>query len=425
MRRCVAVILLVGAAMAASPAVSSANRPPLHGYEASWPYPLTPGTPLNPVLTLYDITDCPAGLVADPFLVHREGIWYMFFEIYAWPGVIGVATSVDGYDWVYDRVVLREDHHISYPHVFGYDDGSGEQYYMVVESGATQSVPLYKSAAFPYQWNQVAVLASGREFADPTVFRWNGTWWMFVSPAYGDRCFLYYSDNLQSGWVEHPLSPIAWGRSMSRPAGRVMVVGGNRLIRLAQKSDVVYGQAVRAFEVDVLTRTAYAEHEIPDSPILTASGQGWNAEGMHQCDEQWTGSSWLAAVDGFAAGRWSIGIYSRFPDPADVAPQVSAPRPRWAYPNPVRAGQEVRLVLDGGDAIRPEDLAITDVAGRAVPEASTGRRIVRAGADGSSLSISWVTRDGAGRALSPGVYFVRTATERPGVLPPIRIVVTR
>jgi hypothetical protein len=425
MRWRVPVFVLATAILATTATAGPTDHGRDRADKALWPYPLAPVPGINPVLTASDVTDSPAAFVADPFLIHKDGLWYMFFEVWTGWGVISVATSVDGHDWTYDRVVLREDHHISYPCVFGYDDGSGEQYYMVVESSANQTVPLYKSVSFPYQWSRVAILASGREFADPTIFRWNGTWWMFVSRASNDACYLYYSDHLESGWLEHPRSPIASGRGVSRPAGRTMVIDGTRVLRLAQKCDIQYGEAVRVFEVDALTRTAYAEHEIPDSPILGASGQGWNAEGMHQCDECWTGTSWLAAVDGFAAGSWSIGIYARAGDPAEVGPTASGPPPLRAYPNPLRTGQEVRLVFGGGEANRVVNLDITDAGGRVVRRFSPREQIADWGSNGSPFSFSWVTEDDDGRPLTPGVYFVRATTERPDASQDTKIVVTR
>jgi hypothetical protein len=177
--------------------------------------------------------------------------------------------------------------------------------------------------------------------------------------------------------------------------------------------------------VDVLTRTAYSEHEIPDSPVLEASGQGWNAEGMHQCDELWTGTTWLAAVDGLAANQWNIGIYTRWVDPAGVAPTAATPMPLRTYPNPARAGQEVRLVLDVVEASRPVGLEITDAGGRSVHRISPTGQIAWQGGSGSPVLWSWVTRDEGGRALSPGVYFVRTTTGQPGLSPHTKVVLTR
>jgi hypothetical protein len=80
-----------------------------------------PETISNPVLTAKDITDVPADFVADPFMLHENGTWYMFFEVMNArdrKGDIGLATSVDGLKWTYQQIVLSESFHLSYPYVF-------------------------------------------------------------------------------------------------------------------------------------------------------------------------------------------------------------------------------------------------------------------------------------------------------------------
>ena len=61
-----------------------------------------------------------------------------------------------------------------------------------------------------------------------------------------------------------------------------------------------YGSQVRAFEVSELTTTSYVEREHAQSPVLTASGNGWNRLGMHHVDPHLLpDGSWIAAVDGY------------------------------------------------------------------------------------------------------------------------------
>jgi hypothetical protein len=56
---------------------------------------------------------------------------------------------------------------------------------------------------------------------------------------------------------------------------------------------------VRAFEILDLNPCEYREKEVPESPLLTASGAGWNGTGMHHLDAHPDGEGgWLAAVDG-------------------------------------------------------------------------------------------------------------------------------
>jgi hypothetical protein len=126
------------------------------------------------------------------------------------------------------------------------------------------------------------------------------------------------------------------------------VFSGNRVIRVAQKSDGVYGEQVRAFEVDRLTRTEYTEHEIPGSPILAPSGSGWNAYGMHQIDPWWTGSDWIASVDGWNGSAWSIGIRVSTAPPA---PPGVIPHTGWT----LRYVDSQELVGENGAATNAFD----------------------------------------------------------------------
>ena len=274
----------------------------------------------NPVLTAADVWDVEADFVADPFLYYDGGIWYLFMEVLdSSRGKIGVAKSLDGINWTYDRIVLEQPFHLSYPYVFSVDG----IYYMVPETFMAESINIYQAEAFPYEWKHVATIANGRDFVDPSIFYHNGLWWMFASDTASVNCYLYYSADLLSGWEEHPLSPIVVDdSSKARPGGRAFIYDNDRIIRISQT-----GRRVRAFEVDTLTETDYAEHEIPESPILTGTGVGWNSAGMHHFDPWWTGDQWIAAVDGNSGDRnWSIGIYTTSgapPSPPDVISQAN------------------------------------------------------------------------------------------------------
>ncbi|MBI4687071.1 MAG: discoidin domain-containing protein [Nitrospirae bacterium] len=270
----------------------------------------------NPVLTASSVTDVSARFVAGPFLFNENNQWYMFFGVLnnnTGEGDIGVATSADGYHWQYKQIVLNESFHLSYPLVFKYNG----QYFMIPETNAANSIRLYEATNFPYNWQYKTTLVSGRPFVDTSIFWFNNTWWMFATDSANTNLYLYYSDNLLSGWVEHPKSPVVTGdSSKARPGGRPIVFDTDRIIRFAQKDNVIYGEQVRAFEVDVLTKTDYAEHEVPGSPILKGDGSGWNANGMHNADCWWTANKWICATDGWNISYnydWSLGIYTSEP----------------------------------------------------------------------------------------------------------------
>ncbi len=251
------------------------------------------------VITAADVTDIPATFVADPFMIRRDGRWHLFFEVLNGAnglGEIGYAVSPDANSWEYRGIVLREPFHLSYPGIVRWD-GS---YWMVPETLAAHAVRLYRANPFPDRWVHESDLLP-LYAADSTPFRFRGRWWMFVctTPHEHKTLALYSSGDLRGPWREHPRSPIvADDRHIARPAGRPRMIGG-RLHRFAQDCSEEYGQHVRAFEILELTETAYRERELATSPILGATGHGWNADGMHQIDaHRLPGGGWIACVDG-------------------------------------------------------------------------------------------------------------------------------
>jgi hypothetical protein len=254
---------------------------------------------VNPVLTAEDVTDVHASFVADPFMVYEPPSWFMFFEVLnqtTGQGDIGLATSENGVEWTYRQIVLDEPFHLSYPYVFKWQD----EYYMIPESGQDWSIRLYKATNFPFEWSFVRTLLNGT-FADSSLLRFNDMWWLFTcsQPYRHDTLRLYYANDLLGPWMEHPQSPLVKGnRHIGRPGGRVIAFD-DRIIRYAQDARPFYGRQLRALEITVLTTTRYEEVEVPESPILTASSSGWNAQGMHHIDPHRVGENqWMAVVDG-------------------------------------------------------------------------------------------------------------------------------
>jgi hypothetical protein len=72
----------------------------------------------NPVIRAEDVTDVAASFVADPFLIHEDGTWFLFFEVYnlgTSQGDLAVATSKNAKKWEYQQVVLDESFHLTCP----------------------------------------------------------------------------------------------------------------------------------------------------------------------------------------------------------------------------------------------------------------------------------------------------------------------
>ena len=261
----------------------------------------------NPVLTRRSVTDVPAVMVADPFMCRdeEEGCWYLFFEVVNHlngRGEIGLAVSNDAMVWEYQRIVLAEPFHLSYPYVFRWEG----TYYMIPERSRGGSVTLYRADKFPNQWVPIGNLLEGKRYVDSSILRYDDRWWLFTDAGVDlahPVLRLYFADQLKGPWQEHPSSPIRKDDPhFTRPAGRVVVVGGMP-IRFAQDVYPVYGASVSAFAITKLTATEYEERPASDRPILSAGSERWNLHGMHHVDaHQRPDGSWIACVDGFIRG---------------------------------------------------------------------------------------------------------------------------
>lgn len=265
-------------------------------YQGHTPFDLSPYPGVNnPVLNGENCDD--SIFVADPFMIVKDNKYFMFFELLNREndeGDIAYAESSDLKNWEYKKVIIDEDFHMSFPTVFKW---KGE-YYLVPESHQDLAVRLYKAESFPGKWKFVKKLISGYSFVDPAIFRYNNKWWMFVTTQFSNILNIYYADDLMGKWEPHPMNPvIKFNAHISRAGGRVIIYNG-KPYRFTQDCDPSYGLQVFAFEITELTETKYSEKMVSEKPILTKSGKGWNAAGMHHVDLHKIGDKWIAAVDG-------------------------------------------------------------------------------------------------------------------------------
>jgi hypothetical protein len=167
-------------------------------YAGSGPFQLFPAPGVNnPVLTAADVTDISAAFVADPFMIKVGKTWHMFFEVMnekTENGEIGLATSLNGLDWNYQRIVLKEPFHLSYPYVFAWRGA----YYMIPETLTANFIQIYKAKKFPTEWSLHAKLVAGAH-SDPSIVYFTNQWWLFAcsTPYEHDTLRLYFSRRLR------------------------------------------------------------------------------------------------------------------------------------------------------------------------------------------------------------------------------------
>jgi hypothetical protein len=265
-------------------------------YEGPSPFNLGPPAGIfNPVLSGKNCGD--AIFVADPFMIEKDSKYFMFFEALnrkTNEGDIAYAESSDLKTWEYKKIVIDEEFHMSFPTVF---EWQGE-YYLVPETHHDLAVRLYKAESFPDKWKYVKNLISGYSFVDPAIFHYNNKWWLFVTTKFSNILNLYYANSLEGEWKPHPMNPIIkFNAHISRPGGRVIIYN-NKPYRFTQDCAPSYGMRVFAFEITELSETKYSEKPVSSKPVVTGSGKGWNAAGMHHVDPHKIGDKWVAAVDG-------------------------------------------------------------------------------------------------------------------------------
>jgi len=249
----------------------------------------------DPTLQASDVTDVPAEFVADPFIIYHALKYYMFFEILdksLGKGVIGLATSKDGENWDYDQVVLKENFHLSYPYIIKHNN----DFYMIPETSETSKVLLYKAKQFPYEWEITSTLLQGN-YVDASVFHHKNKWWMLTGKS--KRLHLFYSEQLNECWIEHPKSPlISNNPHITRPGGRV-IVEKDHIYRYTQDGKPTYGSAVRVFKITTITEDEYQEEEVSLILSATNNAKEWNKDGMHSIDQlKISTSEWIVTVDG-------------------------------------------------------------------------------------------------------------------------------
>jgi hypothetical protein len=248
-----------------------------------------------PTLQASDVTDVRAEFIADPFIIEYDSKYYMFFEVLdksTGKGIIGLATSGNGGEWRYERIVLKESYHLSYPHVFKFNG----EFYMIPESSEANRVFLYKAQNFPYEWEIDCELLNG-QYVDSSIFHYDNKWWMFAGQS--GKLHLFFSNKLEGEWKKHPKSPLITNDFIiTRPGGRV-IVDKNKIYRYAQDGEPNYGRAVRVFNIKQLSEKEYVEEEVNLILSGTNSEQDWRKDGMHSIDQiKINENQWLVAVDG-------------------------------------------------------------------------------------------------------------------------------
>jgi hypothetical protein len=172
-------------------------------------------------------------------------------------------------------VVLDDAHHHSYPCTLQ----DGETIYCVPESterGATRICRLDDDGRL----TTICTPAPYARLADPTLFRWNGRYWLACTDldlGHHDNLCLLHAPAVTGPWTAHARWPVKIDVRGARPAGRPFVAG-NRLFRVGQDCAATYGAGVAVHEVLSLTETDFRESLIT---VLRPDKTGPFPHGLH------------------------------------------------------------------------------------------------------------------------------------------------
>jgi len=204
---------------------------------------------------------------ADPFVVHAENSYHVFFEELEFlkkKGKIS-ALTIDEKGTVSKPVtVLDMPYHLSYPFIFEW----AGSYFMLPETVHNHSVELYKCVEFPHKWEFHKTIMKGIDAVDATLFQHEGKWWIFANVRENpgtstmDELHLFYADSPTSDhWTAHPRNPVVSDVRRARPAGKLFHHKG-AIYRPSQDCSVRYGYGLRINELIKLNSTEYEEREV-------------------------------------------------------------------------------------------------------------------------------------------------------------------
>lgn len=190
---------------------------------------------------------------ADPFLFIWNGILYLFIETKSFnsPGKIECFFSKNFLDFEYFGEILSGENHFSFPNIFEMDG----RVYMIPETSEVNEVSLYGFDNFPNGVRKISTLLHGA-FFDTSIIKNHGLYFLLTSNNSG--LHLFFSENLDSNYVEHPQSPITTDKKFLRNAGGIYTQGEKKF-RFSQDCEHEYGKNVNLHLIELIDKHNYVE----------------------------------------------------------------------------------------------------------------------------------------------------------------------
>jgi hypothetical protein len=150
--------------------------------------------------------------------------------------------------------------HASFPFLATGEDGA---LFCLPETAAAGRLDLWRQGP-DGRFRPFVPVAADLLAADPTLFRWDGRWWIAFADARlgaADTLCLLHAEALEGPWRPHAGNPVKRDIGSSRPAGTPFVHEG-RLYRPAQDCTGCYGAAIVINRVRTLDPERFAEEPV-------------------------------------------------------------------------------------------------------------------------------------------------------------------
>lgn len=188
----------------------------------------------------YKIIKNPKGYwLADSLLFSTEEKCFLFVEAYdetSKLGKIGILEfNNNGFNNF--KIIIEEKFHLSYPYVFEYKN----EYYMIPESSEDNSIYLYKANCFPYKWERIKKIASGK-FVDTTVIQENGS--TFLVYFYDMANHFAITGTLDMEKKEINIAENHSDKSYTKRAGGNVFIKKSDMYHAIQNNRYFYGQSL-------------------------------------------------------------------------------------------------------------------------------------------------------------------------------------
>lgn len=226
-------------------------------------------------------------------------------------------------------VAVGSGQHVSFPQLLQ----EGGRTYGLLESSVGRVTTLYEVDT-QGQWLPVQTLLAGMAVVDPTLFRWQGRYWLAYTDAdlgEHDNLCLQYADSVLGPWTPHAHNPVKVDVRGARMAGPWFEHEGV-LYRPAQDCLRTYGAAMVIQRVLHCSPDRYDETEVRR---IQPAPQGECPDGIH------TLSAWGAhtLIDGKKM-RWNTWALLR-----KLRGRLSGIKPRTKPTKTAQALQHVAVVV--------------------------------------------------------------------------------